>query len=64
LGFSFSGILPRPEGPTGPDGAVNSGDLLCLQYLSGRRIDYDLLQIYSDFGQELVQYIRDRDPLA
>jgi len=64
LGFFFSGILPRPEEPTGPDGAVNSGDLLCLQYLSGRRIDYDLLQIYSDFGQELVQYIRERDPLA
>ena len=64
LGFFFSGILPRPAEPTGPDGAVNSGDWLCLQYLSGPRIDYDLLQIYSDFGQELARYVRERDPLA
>jgi anti-sigma regulatory factor (Ser/Thr protein kinase)/GNAT superfamily N-acetyltransferase len=53
-GFFFSGIKPRPDGK----------DLLCLQYLNGPRIDYDRLQIYSDFGQELVRYIRGRDPLA
>ncbi len=53
-GFFFSGIKPRPDGK----------DLLCLQYLNGSRIDYDRLQIYSDFGKKLVRYIRDRDPLA
>jgi anti-sigma regulatory factor (Ser/Thr protein kinase)/GNAT superfamily N-acetyltransferase len=53
-GFFFSGIQPRPDGK----------DFLCLQYLNGPRIDYDRLQIYSDFGQELVGYIRERDPLA
>ena len=63
LGFLFSGIQPRPQQPVGSDEAC-SGDLLCLQYLNGPRIDYDLLQIYSDFGQELVQYVRGRDPLA
>jgi serine/threonine-protein kinase RsbW len=54
LGFFFSGIKPRPDGK----------DLLCLQYLNGPRIDYDLLQIYSDFGKELVGYIREQDPLT
>jgi serine/threonine-protein kinase RsbW len=54
LGFFFSGIQPRPDGK----------DLLCLQFLSGPRVDYDLMQIYSDFGKELVEYIRESDPLA
>lgn len=63
LGFFFAGILPRPAKPVGPEGE-NCGDWLCLQYLNGPRIDYDLLHIYSDFGQELVRYIRERDPLA
>jgi anti-sigma regulatory factor (Ser/Thr protein kinase)/ribosomal protein S18 acetylase RimI-like enzyme len=53
-GFFFSGIKPRPDGK----------DFLCLQYLNGPRVDYDRLQIYSDFGKELVRYIRERDPLA
>lgn len=53
-GFFFSGIKPRPRGR----------DLLCLQFLNGPRIDYGRLQIYSDFGKELVRYIRQRDPLA
>jgi serine/threonine-protein kinase RsbW len=54
FGFFFSGIQPRPDGK----------DLLCLQYLNGPRIDYDLLQIYSDFGKELVEYVREQDPLT
>jgi GNAT superfamily N-acetyltransferase len=54
LGFFFSGIQPRPDGR----------DLLCLQMLNGPRVDYDLLQIHSDFGRELVAYVRDADPLA
>jgi len=63
LGFFFSGIRPRPAKPAGPEG-MSSGDLLCLQYINGPPINYDLLQIYSDFGQELVQYVRERDSFA
>lgn len=63
LGFFFSGIRPRPTRLDEPE-ETNSSDLLCLQYLNGPRIDYDLLQIYSDFAKELVGYIRERDPLA
>ncbi|MEJ2555673.1 MAG: GNAT family N-acetyltransferase [Anaerolineae bacterium] len=63
LGFFFSGILPRPVNPVNSEG-MNGGDWLCLQYLNGPRVDYDLLRIYSDFGQELAQYIQERDPLA
>ncbi len=63
LGFFFAGIRPRPTGLTGPEG-ISNRDLLCLQYLNGPRIDYDLLQTYSDFGKELVQYVREQDPLA
>lgn len=63
LGFFFAGILPRPTKLDEPEG-VNSSDLLRLQYLNGPRIDYDRLQIYGDFGKELVQYIRERDILA
>jgi anti-sigma regulatory factor (Ser/Thr protein kinase)/RimJ/RimL family protein N-acetyltransferase len=54
LGFIFSGIQPRPDGK----------DLLCLQALNGPRIDYDLVQVYSDFGQELLGYVREQDPLT
>jgi anti-sigma regulatory factor (Ser/Thr protein kinase)/RimJ/RimL family protein N-acetyltransferase len=54
LGFFFSGIQPRPDGK----------DLLCLQTLSGPGIDYDLVQIYSDFGKELLGYVREQDPLS
>jgi serine/threonine-protein kinase RsbW len=53
VGFFFSGIQPQPHGK----------DLLCLQTLNGPRIDYDLVQIYSDFGHELLGYIREQDPL-
>jgi anti-sigma regulatory factor (Ser/Thr protein kinase)/GNAT superfamily N-acetyltransferase len=54
MGFFFSGIQPRPDGK----------DLLCLQTLNGPRIDYDLVQIYSDFGKELLSYIREQDPFT
>jgi len=63
LGFFFAGILPRPAKPVSPEG-MNCGDWLCLQYLNGARIDYDRLHIYSEFGQALVEYVRERDPLA
>jgi hypothetical protein len=54
FGFFFSGIQPRPDGK----------DLLCLQTLNGPRIDYDLVQVYSDFGKELLSYVRVQDPLT
>jgi hypothetical protein len=54
LGFFFSGIQPRPDGM----------DLLCLQALNGPSIDYDLVQIHSDFGKELLGYVRKQDPLS
>jgi hypothetical protein len=43
---------------------MTSGDWLCLQFLNGARIDYDRLHIHSGSGQELVGYIREREPLA
>jgi serine/threonine-protein kinase RsbW len=58
LGFFFAGVLP------GPAEEKKGGDWLCLQYLNGSHIDYDLLQIYSDFGRELARYVREQDPLA
>jgi anti-sigma regulatory factor (Ser/Thr protein kinase)/RimJ/RimL family protein N-acetyltransferase len=63
LGFFFCGVQIRPAEPYGPDGEA-SEDVLCLQFLNGPRIDYELLQIHSEFGKELVAYIRERDPLA
>jgi serine/threonine-protein kinase RsbW len=63
LGFFFSGILPRPGEPAGQEGAP-ARDLLCLQYLNGSPVDYDRLQIYSDFGRELMGYVRAQDPLG
>jgi anti-sigma regulatory factor (Ser/Thr protein kinase)/RimJ/RimL family protein N-acetyltransferase len=63
LGFFFCGVQIRPAEPYGADGEP-SEDVLCLQFLNGPRIDYDLLQIHSEFGKELVAYIRERDPLA
>jgi len=63
LGFFFAGILPRPAKTVSPEGII-SGDWLCLQFLNGARVDYDRLQIYGDFGQKLLGYIREQDPLA
>jgi hypothetical protein len=63
LGFFFAGILPRPAKPVSPEGVI-SGDWLCLQFLNGAHIDYDRLHIYSEFGQALVEYVRERDPLT
>jgi anti-sigma regulatory factor (Ser/Thr protein kinase)/N-acetylglutamate synthase-like GNAT family acetyltransferase len=62
LGFIFAGVLPRPAEPAG-QGEMPARDLLCLHYLNGPRVDYDRLQIYGDFGRELVEYIRAQGPL-
>jgi serine/threonine-protein kinase RsbW len=63
FGFFFSGILPRPGEPAGQE-RMPTRDLLCLQYLNGSAVDYDRLQIYSDFGRELMGYVRAQDPLG
>jgi len=48
MGFFFCGVLPRSEG----------NDELILQYLNNYIIDYDLLQIGSDKGLEILEYIK------
>ncbi len=53
LGFFFAGIIPFAD----------SGDKLELQYLNNVLIDYDRIQLYSDFAKELLDYIKERDPI-
>ncbi len=38
-------------------------DWLVLQYLNNQRYAYDLLQAATSFGQELIDYVRERDPV-
>lgn len=52
MGFFFSGI--RPERP--------GRDWLVLQFLNNRRYAYDQLKAATDFGRELIEYVRDKDP--
>jgi anti-sigma regulatory factor (Ser/Thr protein kinase) len=52
LGFFFAGIIPR----------ANGADRLELQYLNNVLIDYERIQLYSDFAGELLSYIQARDP--
>lgn len=52
MGFFFSGILPQT--------AV--GDALTLQYLNNVALDYGKLQIYTDHGREMIDYIQSCDP--
>ncbi len=53
LGFFFIGIIP----------GAKSGDQLALQYLNNILIDYDSIQLYTNFAVELLHYIKSRDPL-
>ncbi len=53
MGFFFAGIHPGPV----------TGDMLVLQYLNNVLIDYDRIQLYSDFAKELLDYIQERDPI-
>lgn len=52
LGFIFSGLQPRQSGD----------DRLVLQYFNNQRNDYSRLKAATGFGQQLIDYIRDRDP--
>ncbi|MCX6258144.1 MAG: hypothetical protein NTW49_09665 [Bacteroidia bacterium] len=52
MGFFFGGLRPGKEGTI----------WLLLQYLNNQKYDYDKLRFCSDFGQELMQYIKNHDP--
>lgn len=54
MDFFFSGIMPQ----------TTHGDALILQYLNNVAFDYDRLMIYTDFGKELLSYIKSCDPYA
>ena len=52
LGFFFGGIMP----------CGRIGDMLILQYLNNVDLDYDKIIAYSSIAQEMLAYIRARDP--
>jgi serine/threonine-protein kinase RsbW len=52
LGFFFAGIHPADE----------ESSYLVLQYLNNQKIDYGLLDMDSDFGKELLDYVKGCDP--
>jgi len=52
MGFFFGGLQPGNEGKT----------WLLLQYLNNQKYAYEKLHFCSDFGQELMEYIRNHDP--
>lgn len=53
-GFLFTGILPRTSG----------GDTLILQHLLGTVLDYDAICVESPVAQDLLAYVRARDPAS
>jgi len=52
LGFFIAGILPF----------AHAGDALILQYLNNVPIDYSKIKLESEFGQEILNYVRSHDP--
>jgi serine/threonine-protein kinase RsbW len=50
-GFFYSGIMPY---------GLGGHDALILQYLNNLKLDYERIKIYSDWGREILQYIRER----
>ena len=53
MGFFYSSVLP---------GAMPEGDALILQYLNNVSIDYSQIMTESPFAEELLAYVKDRDP--
>ena len=53
MGFFFSGLRPGRRGE----------DWLVLQYLNNQRYDYSLLKAGTSFGRELIDYVREHDPV-
>ena len=54
MGFFFSGLRQGRRGK----------DWLVLQCLNNQRYDYRLLKAATPFGQELIDYVRERDPVC
>jgi len=52
MGFFFAGVLPESR----------IGDALILQYLNNVELDYDKIILVSDIANEMLQYIREKDP--
>ena len=47
LGFFFAGVIPE----------MSEGDVLRLQYLNNVDVDLENIQVASDFGKELLDYV-------
>ncbi|MBP7461901.1 MAG: ATP-binding protein [Candidatus Delongbacteria bacterium] len=54
MGFFFSGFRYGRDGK----------DWLVLQYLNNQRYNYGLIKAATSFGQELIDYVRDHDPVS
>ena len=52
IGFFFSGVMPGSEGK----------DMLILQYLNNYIIDHDRVQIVSEMGKKISEYVKRFDP--
>lgn len=52
LGFFFAGIHPADE----------ESSYLVLQYLNNQKMDYDILDLDTSFGKELMEYVKACDP--
>ncbi len=53
-GFIFTGVVP----------GVTGGDLVSFQYFNGIVVDYDAVQVDSEMGRALLDYIRRHDFLG
>ncbi|MGA2401496.1 MAG: hypothetical protein ABSG91_07290 [Syntrophobacteraceae bacterium] len=53
MGFFFSGLRHGRRGE----------DWLVLQYLNNQRYEYGLLKTATSFGREMIDYVRERDPV-
>jgi anti-sigma regulatory factor (Ser/Thr protein kinase) len=53
MGFFFSGLRPSRRGQ----------DWLVLQFLNNQCYDYGQLKAATAFGQEMIDYVRERDPV-
>lgn len=54
MGFFFAGLKPGRRGQ----------DWLVLQYLNNQRYDYSLIKATTGFGRELIDYVREHDPVS
>ncbi len=54
MGYVFTGVLPETQ----------MGDALIMQFFNGVYVDYDQIVLVSELAQELLEYIKRRDPRA